>query len=175
MLRHLPLVRYIAARVRAAKGQVDMDDLVSAGTIALIEAADRYDAERRVSFATFAYPRIRGAMLDELSRLAESGAARRGGASPVSLQAPLAADAGRTDSWIDVTADRSMPEPHKSAELGELLRAIVELPRRERELIALAVAGTSIAEIARSWGCSEARVSQLLMRARFRLEERTAA
>jgi RNA polymerase sigma factor FliA len=155
------------------KGQADIDDLVSAGTIALLEAADRYDPERPVSFATFAYPRIRGAMIDELPRLGEFGTARSG-AGRVSLHA-RATDAARKDTWIDVTADASIAEPQKSAELSELLRAIRELPRRERELIALAVAGTSVGEIARLWGCSESRVSQLLVRARFRLEERTAA
>jgi RNA polymerase sigma factor FliA len=156
------------------KGQADIDDLVSAGTIALLEAADRYDPERPVSFATFAYPRIRGAMIDELPRLGEFGMARSS-VTRLSLQAPTATDAARTETWIDVTADASIAEPQTSAELSELLHAIRELPRRERELIALAVAGTSVGEIARLWGCSEARVSQLLIRARFRLEERTAA
>jgi RNA polymerase sigma factor FliA len=157
------------------KGQVDMDDLVSAGTIALLEAADRYDPERRVSFATFAYPRIRGAIIDELPKLVDSGAARHGRTGPLSLHAPLATDAGRAASWIEVTVDHSMPEPQRSAELSELLHAIRELPRRERELLAMAVAGSSIGEIARLAGCSEARISQVLTRARFRLEERTAA
>ena len=152
-----------------------MDDLVSVGTIALIEAADRYDPGRRVSFATFAYPRIRGAMIDELPRLVESGLARHGRTSPLSLQAPLATDAAHAASWIDVAVDHSMPEPQRSAELSELLHAIRELPRRERELLALAVAGNSIGEIAQLSGCSEARISQVLTRARFRLEERTAA
>jgi RNA polymerase sigma factor (sigma-70 family) len=174
VLRHLPLVRHIAARV-LPKGRVEMDDLVSAGTIALIEAADRYDPERRVSFATFAYPRIRGAIIDELPRLVESGADRYGPPSPLSLQAPLATDAGRRASWIDVAVDHSVPDPQRRAELSELLHAIRELPRRERELLALAVAGSSIGELARLSGCSEARISQVLTRARFRLEERTAA
>ena len=173
MLRHLPLVRHIAARV-LPKGRADLDDLVSAGTIALIEAADRYDPKRRVSFATFAYPRIRGAIIDELPKLVESGTARDGRATPLSLQAPVATDAGRAASWVDVTVDRSMPEPQRSAELSELLHAIHELPERERELLALAVAGSSLGEIARMSGCSEARISQVLTRARFRLEERTA-
>jgi RNA polymerase sigma factor for flagellar operon FliA len=46
-----------------------LDELVSAGTLGLIEAAANFDASRGLSFATFATPRIRGAILDELRRL----------------------------------------------------------------------------------------------------------
>lgn len=48
---------------------VTWEELVSAGHIGLIEAVDRYDAERTSSFSTFARPRIRGAMLDSLREL----------------------------------------------------------------------------------------------------------
>jgi RNA polymerase sigma factor for flagellar operon FliA len=45
-----------------------MDELVSAGTLGLIDAAEHFDAARGLAFSTFASPRIRGAMLDELRR-----------------------------------------------------------------------------------------------------------
>jgi RNA polymerase sigma factor for flagellar operon FliA len=47
---------------------VEIDELVSAGTIGLIEAFNNFDASRGLAFSTFAAPRIRGAMLDELRR-----------------------------------------------------------------------------------------------------------
>src|SRR5690242_17494325 len=47
---------------------IGRDDLVSAGMIGLIEAADRYDDTRREPFLSFAEHRIRGAVLDELRR-----------------------------------------------------------------------------------------------------------
>ena len=47
---------------------VELDELVSAGTIGLIEAFNNFDASRGLAFSTFAAPRIRGAMLDELRR-----------------------------------------------------------------------------------------------------------
>jgi RNA polymerase sigma factor for flagellar operon FliA len=47
---------------------VELDELVSAGTLGLIEAFNNFDAGRGLAFSTFAAPRIRGAMLDELRR-----------------------------------------------------------------------------------------------------------
>jgi RNA polymerase sigma factor for flagellar operon FliA len=64
---HLPLVHHVANRMYRATGRsVDLDDLVSAGTVGLIEAAHGFDPDRGLAFATFAVPRIRGAMLDDL-------------------------------------------------------------------------------------------------------------
>jgi RNA polymerase sigma factor for flagellar operon FliA len=65
--RHLGLVRQ-AARQMASRvsGAVEVDDLVSAGTIGLVQALDSFDLSRGLAFSTFAVRRIRGAMLDEL-------------------------------------------------------------------------------------------------------------
>jgi len=67
VLRHYPLVRAIAGRVhqRLPKA-VELDDLVSAGPLGLIEAIERYDADRKVPFETFAKHRIHGAVVDAL-------------------------------------------------------------------------------------------------------------
>lgn len=62
-----PLVKYVAARVAVGLPQhVDSADLVSYGIIGLIDAIDRFDPERKVKFETYAIPRIRGAIIDEL-------------------------------------------------------------------------------------------------------------
>jgi RNA polymerase sigma factor for flagellar operon FliA len=60
-------VALLWARSRA--NDVELDDLVSAGTLGLIEAFENFDAGRGLAFSTFAAPRIRGSMLDELRRL----------------------------------------------------------------------------------------------------------
>lgn len=66
---HLRLVHFIARRVlRTLSTEADLDELVSSGTMGLLGALDAYDATRGVTFGTFAAPRIRGAMLDELRR-----------------------------------------------------------------------------------------------------------
>lgn len=49
-----------------ARSALDMDDLVSAGTIGLLAALARYDPSRGVKFRTYAVHRIRGMMLDEI-------------------------------------------------------------------------------------------------------------
>ena len=48
---------------------MDRDDLFGFGMLGLIGAADAWDSSRGIAFSTFAYPRIRGAILDELRRL----------------------------------------------------------------------------------------------------------
>jgi RNA polymerase sigma factor for flagellar operon FliA len=65
--KHLALVQSIAGKLKRTLGRtIDYDDLVGYGTKGLIEAADRFDARQGVSFTTFAYYRVRGAMLDGL-------------------------------------------------------------------------------------------------------------
>lgn len=67
--RCLPLVKSIAARLRAAHGlSTSFEDLYSHGFTGLAQAAERFDPGRGASFTTFAYYRIRGAMLDGLRR-----------------------------------------------------------------------------------------------------------
>jgi RNA polymerase sigma factor (sigma-70 family) len=172
VLLHLPLVRTIANRLRPVVPSAEVEDLVSAGTIGLIEAVDRYDARLGVPFVSFAYSRIRGAIIDELRRFT---APRAGGerTAPLSLEAALVGDESLT--LRDVIVDRLAPEPERGAELTELLEAVRHLPPREREMLGLAAAGHTVTEIAELHGCSASRASQLLLQARFRLDERTAA
>ncbi|PZS06273.1 MAG: hypothetical protein DLM56_01055, partial [Pseudonocardiales bacterium] len=55
---HLPLVEYLARRF-VGRGE-PLDDLIQVGTVGLINAVDRFDAERCVEFSTFATPTILG-------------------------------------------------------------------------------------------------------------------
>jgi RNA polymerase sigma factor for flagellar operon FliA len=48
--------------------RADFDELVSAGTIGLMAALESFDASRGLAFSTYAAPRIRGAILDELRK-----------------------------------------------------------------------------------------------------------
>ena len=68
--RHLGLVHYVARRMqRSLSGEADFDELLSAGTVGLMNALESFDRTRGSAFSTFAAPRIRGAILDELRRL----------------------------------------------------------------------------------------------------------
>lgn len=65
--QHADLVRRIAHHLAARlPSSVEVDDLIQAGVIGLIEAARHYSGDRGASFETYAGIRIRGAMLDEL-------------------------------------------------------------------------------------------------------------
>jgi RNA polymerase sigma factor for flagellar operon FliA len=67
--QHLPLAKAIVARVRLAYGlAIPFDDLYSLGLTGLMRAAERFDPTRGVPFATFAYHRVRGAVIDGLRR-----------------------------------------------------------------------------------------------------------
>lgn len=67
--RHLPLVHHVARQVlRTLTVDVELDDLVSAGSMGLINAIDSFDRSRGLAFSTYAAPRIRGAILDDLRR-----------------------------------------------------------------------------------------------------------
>lgn len=68
--RYLPLVRNVAGRMAVNfPRSVELGDLINTGVIGLIEAFKNYDPERGVKFETYAVPRIRGAILDELRSL----------------------------------------------------------------------------------------------------------
>src|SRR3546814_17253766 len=65
--QHADLVKRIAHHLAARlPSSVDVDDLIQAGVIGLIEAARHYSGTRGASFETYAGIRIRGAMLDEM-------------------------------------------------------------------------------------------------------------
>lgn len=67
IIKHYPLVRAMACRIHTRlPKQVEVDDLISAGTLGLIAAIERYDADRSVPFDTYARHRIRGAIMDAL-------------------------------------------------------------------------------------------------------------
>jgi RNA polymerase sigma factor for flagellar operon FliA len=65
--QHLSLVQSVARKLKKQiTARVEFDDLVGYGSKGLIEAAERFDPLHGVAFTTFAYYRIRGAMLDGL-------------------------------------------------------------------------------------------------------------
>lgn len=69
MMEHIRLVHHVARQVvRSTSVDAEFDELVSAGTIGLMNAIDNFDAARGLAFSTFAAPRIRGAVLDDLRK-----------------------------------------------------------------------------------------------------------
>lgn len=69
VVRHAPLVKRIAYHLMGRlPDTVQIEDLIQAGMVGLLEAIKNYDASQGASFDTYAGIRIRGAMLDELRR-----------------------------------------------------------------------------------------------------------
>lgn len=67
VVQYAPLVKYVAGRVRSGlPDTVETADLVSEGIFGLVDAIDRYDPDRGLTFQAYAVTRIRGAMLDAL-------------------------------------------------------------------------------------------------------------
>ncbi len=70
ILHYMPLVRFVVSRLGIPPtSMLEAEDLVSYGTIGLMNAIDRYDPERGVRFEAFATSRIRGAVIDQLRAL----------------------------------------------------------------------------------------------------------
>lgn len=70
LLDHLPVVRFLARRIHERLPQhVDIEDLVSAGVVGLMDAFAKFDPDKKVQFRSYAQFRIRGAILDSLRTL----------------------------------------------------------------------------------------------------------
>jgi RNA polymerase sigma factor for flagellar operon FliA len=70
LLEHLPIVRFLARRIHERLPQhVDIEDLVSAGVVGLMDAFAKFDPDKKVQFRSYAQFRIRGAILDSLRTL----------------------------------------------------------------------------------------------------------
>lgn len=68
--RYRPYVYSIAKQVsHSFPVKIDFEELVAYGMLGLLEAAERYDPRRKVSFVTFSYYRIKGAIFDGLRQM----------------------------------------------------------------------------------------------------------
>jgi RNA polymerase sigma factor for flagellar operon FliA len=117
-----PLVKYVAARVAVGLPQhVDGSDLVSYGIIGLIDAIDRFSPDRQVKFETYAIPRIRGAIIDELRAIDWVPRSVRAKARAVEqAYASLEATLLRTPTDAEVATELGMSEQ----DLQDILRQI---------------------------------------------------
>jgi RNA polymerase sigma factor for flagellar operon FliA len=122
MIEHLPTVRYLARRIHERLPQhVEIDDLVSAGVLGLIDAFRKFDPEKKVQFRSYAQFRIRGAILDSLRTLDWSprDLRRKGRAVEEAIRA-LTARTGRAPSEPEIAAELRMKLGEYQQLLGEL-------------------------------------------------------
>ncbi|MEN3042049.1 MAG: FliA/WhiG family RNA polymerase sigma factor [Fervidobacterium sp.] len=68
--QYLPMIAKMARELKInLPDNVELDDLIQEGVIALLQAVDKYDPRYGATFKTFVYTRIKGAMLDYLRKL----------------------------------------------------------------------------------------------------------
>lgn len=111
VMRELPQVYYVAARIheRLPKN-VEIEDLVQAGVLGLLDACRNYDASKDAQFSTFAKFRIRGAILDSLRKLDwGSRALRRKGREIATSVSKLESSLGRQPLEEEIAADLNIP------------------------------------------------------------------
>lgn len=125
ILGYRSLVFWLARKLQVAPSRYQ--DLVQEGTIALINAVDHFDPKRNIKFITYAYYRIRGAMVNFLQR--------------VEAKAPLP-----VEEMDELVAEPFDPEAedwrlalmegmgHLSARESEIIEALLVQGRRAREL-----------------------------------------
>ncbi|MGH3094941.1 MAG: sigma-70 family RNA polymerase sigma factor [Streptosporangiales bacterium] len=185
LARYAGLVAAVARRVVAGlPPHVEYADLVSSGTLGLFEALDRFDPRAGKPFEAFAFPRIRGAMLDHvrkvdgLPRYAAQGVGQDGERSRARLVEfdELLADPSMAGVLADTAwyADPALVAEDSDARAW-LRWAIDRLPDRSRRVVEWHYRdGMTFTRIGQMLGVGESRAVQLhahalaLLRARLR-------
>jgi RNA polymerase sigma factor FliA len=118
VVQYAPLVKYVAGRVSSGMpNTVERADLVSEGTIGLMNAIDKFEPGRGLQFQSFAVARIRGAMIDFL---------RSTDWVPRSVRARIG-EIQRAQVTVQSRLGRSPTDPEVAAELGISVRELSKL------------------------------------------------
>jgi RNA polymerase sigma factor for flagellar operon FliA len=122
LLEHLPIVRFLARRIHERLPQhVDIEDLVSAGVVGLMDAFSKFDATKKVQFRSYAQFRIRGAILDSLRTLDWSPRElRRKGRAVEEAIRVLTQRMGRAPGEVEVAAEMTLSLDQYQQLLGDL-------------------------------------------------------
>lgn len=134
ILEHMATVRFMARRIHdRLPHHMELDDLISAGLLGLIDAASKFDWTKQVQFKSYAQFRIRGAMLDSLRLLDWSPRElRRKGRSIAEATRQLSANLGRTPADSEIAAEMNMDLFSFQQLVGEIRRLQVSSLNAER-------------------------------------------
>ena len=122
LLEHLPIVRFLARRIHERLPQhVDIEDLVSAGVVGLMDAFSKFDPTKKVQFRSYAQFRIRGAILDSLRTLDWSPRElRRKGRAVEEAIRVLTQRMGRAPGEAEIAAELTVSLEEYQQLLGDL-------------------------------------------------------
>src|SRR6201999_4163996 len=114
VMQELSQVYFIASRIRERLPQhVELEDLVNAGVIGLLEAHRSFDSSKNAQFKTFAKFRIRGAILDSLREIDwGSRSVRRRGRELAEATARLESRLGRHPSEAEIATEMEIDVDH---------------------------------------------------------------
>ena len=118
----LPSVRFIARRIHdRLPASVELEDLISAGTIGLLDAIEKFDPAQGVQFKTYAHFRVKGAILDSLRELDWGSRALRKKAREIEQShRRLSTKLGRSAEEQEVAADLGLSIAEYQSVLSEL-------------------------------------------------------
>jgi len=175
--QHEKMVRGLANRLRRELSlRGDLDDLIAFGFGGLLEARHRFDPSRGVRFQTFAYHRVRGAMLDGVRQMSQLPRRAHERLQAAGERSPTAAPTGLDKAFTRIGAGlvnatvmqgrfgHESPEAVllKNESVERLLRALCGLPPRQRALVrGFYFEGRSIDAMARELGISKSWASRL--------------
>ena len=125
VLSYAPMVRYLASRkVRELPAHFELEDLVSCGLLALVQAVDRFDPVKGATFEQYAWTRVSGAIVDELRRHDwVSRSSRRLGREIDKVRDTFLAREGRQPTELELAAALKLDVRELRERLQELDRA----------------------------------------------------
>lgn len=133
--------------------KLDISTLISAGMLGYSQALRKFDPNRGVKFKTYAEHRIKGAVLDEVRKMI--------GDERCKTKRPRRVD----DYDFELRSDGgSLQENIESVLSVESFLAGADLDLREKEILQCRYEGMNLREIAKKFGFSESRASQLLVK-----------
>jgi RNA polymerase sigma factor for flagellar operon FliA len=175
---HLPKVIALQLKPNLDRG-APLDELIALGNFGLVEAAERFNPQYGVKFSTFAWPRVRGAIVDGLRstgpyRRGEVAAFRAAVANDVLAPTPASVVLQASEP-AEVPVPRAEEEIDLRRQLPRLARALEQLPERERAVAHLHYfEGLQLSDVAARLDLSRSYVTRLHQRALQLLQDDVA-
>jgi len=150
------LVRSIALKLAPkVPDHIHIDDLVGEGYLGLVEAMRLFNPERQVLFTTYAFPRIRGRMIDYVHRECRGGLHRT----------------CRLQEWLPASSRSPEHEAAVRERVGHVLDRLKTLPSRSQEIIEGMIAEEEFKAVADRLGLGISNAHKLKRLAREKLRK----